>query len=159
MTHHLYIVTLLLSVGCGNKDEAGYGFGGGSYDSGESGGADDGASGGDDDDGTSPTPSVPATFEEVLADVLVPSCGFDACHGSGAGYLRIHDGQTEEEWLDMQSIVIADKALITPGNAAQSYLIMKMEGASTIEGDVMPPSGSIATDRIERVRSWIDALD
>ena len=142
---------LILSLGCGNKDEAGYGFGSGSDDS--------GSGAGDTDDGSSSIPSELATFEEVLADVLVPSCGFDSCHGSGAGYLRIHSGQTEEEWLEMQSGFIADRSLITPGNAAQSYLIMKMEGASTIKGEVMPPSGSIATERIERVRSWIDALD
>jgi len=143
-------LALISGLGCANKDEAGSSFGSGTYDSGSSGG---------DDDDTTATPSEPATFEEVLADVLVPSCGFDSCHGSGAGYLRIHNGQTEDEWLEMQSNVIADTALITPGNAALSYLIMKMEDATTIEGDVMPPSGSLSTDRIERVRSWIDALD
>ena len=101
----------------------------------------------------------PATFEEVLADVLVPSCGFDSCHGSGAGYLRIHGAQTEDEWIEKESTVVADLKLITPGDASRSYLIMKMEGASTIQGDIMPPSGAIATDRIARVRSWIDNLE
>ena len=101
----------------------------------------------------------PASFEEVLVDVLVPSCGFDACHGSGAGYLRIHAAQTEEEWLDKQSTVIADLRLIEPGHASQSYLIMKMEGASTIQGDIMPPNGPLTNARIARVRSWIDALE
>jgi len=100
-----------------------------------------------------------ASFEEALTTVLVPSCGFDSCHGSGAGYLRVHERQTEADWLDMESRVISGKKLIDPGNPSQSYLIQKMEGASTIQGDVMPPSGSIEYDRIKVVRSWIENID
>ena len=100
-----------------------------------------------------------ASFEEALIEVMVPSCGFDSCHGSGAGFLRIHDAQTEDEWLDMESAVIAGRKLITPGAAGQSYLIEKMEGAPSIQGDVMPPSGSISSDRIGIVRSWIDNIE
>ena len=100
-----------------------------------------------------------ASFDEMLTKVLVPSCGFDSCHGSGAGYLRIHERQTEEEWLSMESNVFAGQLLVTPGDAGRSYLIHKMEGASTIAGDVMPPSGSISNARIQIVRSWIDDLD
>ena len=100
-----------------------------------------------------------ASFDEMLTKVLVPSCGFDSCHGSGAGYLRIHERQTEEEWISMESNVFAGRLLVTPGDAGRSYLIQKMEGASTIEGDVMPPSGSISNDRIQIVRSWIDNID
>ena len=58
----------------------------------------------------------------------------------------------------MESRVFGDRKLITPGDAANSYLIKKMEGASDIEGDVMPPSGSISQERINRVRRWIDDL-
>lgn len=103
-------------------------------------------------------PTGPADFDEILTTVLIPSCGFDSCHGSGAGYLRIHERQTEEEWLEMESRVFAGRKLIVPGDAANSYLIKKMEGASDIEGDVMPPSGSIDQARTNRVRRWIDDL-
>ena len=112
----------------------------------------------DDLEVTDSADAEPADFDEVLSTVLVPSCGFDSCHGSGAGYLRIHDGQSEEEWLDKASTVFADRMLITPGDAGNSYLIHKMEGSTTIEGEAMPPSGMIDLDRIARVRSWIDAL-
>ena len=112
----------------------------------------------DSGDSESAVPTGPADFDEILTTVLVPSCGFDSCHGSGVGYLRIHDQQTEEEWLEMESRVFAGRKLITPGDAANSYLIKKMEGASDIEGDVMPPSGSIDQARTNRVRRWIDDL-
>ena len=101
----------------------------------------------------------PLTFEEALTEVLVPSCGFDSCHGSGAGYLRIHDRQTEEEWLELKSTVLITRSMIVPGDSSTSYLIKKMEGSSDIEGEVMPPSGSISGYRIGMVRSWIDNIE
>ena len=103
-------------------------------------------------------PVGPADFDEILTTVLVPSCGFRQPPRLRRGYLRIHERQTEEEWLEMESRVFGDRKLITPGDAANSYLIKKMEGASDIEGDVMPLSGSISQERINRVRRWIDDL-
>jgi hypothetical protein len=101
----------------------------------------------------------PLTFDEALTQVLVPSCGFDSCHGSGAGYLRINEDQTEEEWLEFKSSLLVTRNLVVPGSASTSYLIKKMEGSSDIEGEVMPPSGSLNGERIGMVRSWIDNIE
>jgi hypothetical protein len=101
----------------------------------------------------------PLDFEEALTEVLVPNCGSDACHGSGAGYLRVHDAQTEDEWLEKQSIIVAGEYLIRPGDSSHSYLIKKMEGASNIQGSPMPPSETLSGYRVGQVRSWIDSLD
>ena len=109
-------------------------------------------------DATTAYSGPPVDFEEALVEVLIPSCGFDSCHGSGAGYLRIHEGQTEAEWLEKYSNVLVTRALVVPGDAATSYLVKKMEGSSDIEGTVMPPSGSIDAVRIGMVRSWIDNI-
>jgi hypothetical protein len=48
--------------------------------------------------------------------------------------------------------------LIEAGSASTSYLIKKIEGASDIEGNIMPPSGKMTQDRINKVRSWIDNI-
>ena len=102
----------------------------------------------------------PVSFDEALTEVLVKSCGFESCHGSGAGYLRIHDRQTEEEWLEMNSTVLIGRRMVVPGDAANSYLIKKMEGSSDIEGEAMPPpDGGLSGYRIGMVRSWIDNIE
>ena len=106
------------------------------------------------DTGTEPV----VTYEEVMNDVLIPSCGFSACHGEGEGFLTISEGQTEEEWLTLESDAIPGTMLIEAGSASTSYLIKKIEGASDIEGNVMPPSGKMTQDRINKVRSWIDNI-
>ena len=102
----------------------------------------------------------PVSFEEALTEVLIPSCGFNSCHGSGAGYLRIHERQTQQEWLDMSSNILPTRRMIIPGDSSQSYLIKKMENSSDIAGEGMPPpTGGLSGYRIGMVRSWIDNID
>ena len=102
----------------------------------------------------------PVAFEEALTEVLIPSCGFNSCHGSGAGYLRIHERQTQQEWLDLSSNVLPSRRMIIPGNSSQSYLIKKMENSTDIAGEGMPPpSGGLSGYRIGMVRSWIDNIE
>jgi len=102
----------------------------------------------------------PLSFEEALTEVLIPSCGFESCHGSGAGYLRIHERQTEEEWLEMNSTVLIGRKMVIPGDSSNSYLIKKMEGSSDIDGEAMPPpDGGLSEARIGMVRSWIDNIE
>ncbi|MGB0640189.1 MAG: hypothetical protein ACPGTU_12690 [Myxococcota bacterium] len=111
-------------------------------------------------DKTEDTDTEPVvTYEEVMNDVLIPSCGFNACHGEGEGFLTIAEGQTEEEWLTLESDAMPGTMLIEAGSASTSYLIKKIEGASDIEGNIMPPSGKMAQDRINKVRSWIDNIE
>ena len=122
---------------------------------------DSGGSGGEVDPATADTyTGPPVSYDEALTEVLIPSCGFDSCHGSGAGYLRIYENQTEDEWLDMRSNVLPSRRMVIPGDAANSYLIKKMENSTDIEGEGMPPpSGGISGYRIGMVRNWIDNIE
>ena len=143
----------------GPLDDDGDGSNGASQDD-EQSGSDGNVYGGDTPDTGNPYDGPIATFEEALIAVLVPSCGFDSCHGSGAGYLRIHEYQTEDEWLSMRSSVLPSRLLIIPGDAGGSYLIQKMEDADTIAGEAMPPpNGGLSEYRIGLVRSWIDNIE
>jgi len=135
------VVAALLVFGCSDKTEDTSGGGGSSTAS-------------DVYDGP------PVSFEEALTEVLVPSCGFDSCHGSGAGYFRVHENQTEDEYLELMSTVLITRQMVIPGSAATSYLIKKMEGSSDIEGQAMPPpDGGLSGYRIGMVRSWIDNIE
>jgi len=141
--HHLRtaVVASLFVLGCGDKGQ-------------------DTSSGG----AASPSADVydgpPVDFDEALTEVLVPSCGFDSCHGSGAGYFRIHENQTESEYLEIMSTVLITRQMVIPGSAATSYLIKKMEGSTDVEGQAMPPpEGGLTGYNIGRVRSWIDNIE
>ena len=98
------------------------------------------------------------TYQAVLDDVLMPSCGFSSCHGEGAGFLTISADQTEDDWLALESSEIPGIKLIEPGSASTSYLVMKLEEAEDIVGTVMPPSGMMEQSRIDKIRAWIDSI-
>ena len=136
-------VSLLIIGGCATK----------SRDS-------DSAFGGVDPETADTYTGPPVSYEEALTQVLIPSCGFDSCHGSGAGYLRIYENQPEDEWIEMRSNILPSRAMVVPGAAADSYLIKKMENSTDIAGEGMPPpSGGLSGYRIGMVRSWIDSIE
>ena len=96
------------------------------------------------------------TFAAVRDEILVPTCAFSSCHGSGAGGLDIEAGMSADALVDVASTALPDETLVIPGDADGSYLIHKLEGAAGIDGDPMPPGGSLDQDSIDRVRAWID---
>jgi hypothetical protein len=95
----------------------------------------------------------------VRDEVLRPSCGFDTCHGSGAGYFSISEDMGANELSDIPSNQIPEMMRVLPGDPDQSYLIWKMEGHADILGDSMPPppADAVSDERIQLVRDWISA--
>ena len=113
------------------------------------------------DSGAASEPLEPATWEEVRDEVLSPSCGFSSCHAPpGSAQFGVDNTTIEEAWIGRESAVQPGAILVVPGNADASYLIQKLEGASTTSGEPMPPpAGGLGADKIERVRSWIETLE
>lgn len=108
--------------------------------------------------GAEEAPPVPATFAEVYDDILALSCGFSTCHGGGAGGFYL--GELSEAYgalVNVESAEAAGETLVIPGDADNSYLIHKLEGAAGIVGGLMPPSSPISNEAMDRVRSWINA--
>ena len=100
----------------------------------------------------------PATFTEVYENILEPSCGFSSCHGGGAGGFFLGDmSTTYDSLVNAESADAEGEILVVPGDANSSYLILKLEDAEGIVGDAMPPAQPLPSEKIERVRSWIDA--
>jgi len=107
-------------------------------------------------DGDSGTHDLIPTFAQVRDDVLVPSCGFGSCHGSGEAGLQIDADMTADALVGVPSTVQAGAILVVPGDPDGSYLVAKLTEATGIDGEIMPPSGAMSQDRIDTVRTWID---
>ena len=106
-------------------------------------------------DGEGDSGSAELTFAEV-DQLLVQSCGFSSCHGGGLGGLTLDGDGDYDALVAVASTVLPEELLVISGDADGSYLIKKMEGASGIEGDVMPPSGQLDQATIDQIRDWID---
>ena len=130
MRHPALSLSLFLLVACGDKE------------------ADSATDSGDSE--------VDASYAGVQ-QILTQSCGFSSCHGSGTGGLTLGDGSEHAALVGVESVAAPGAILVVAGDAEQSYLIQKLEGAAGIVGDPMPPSGLLDQARIDAVRAWIDA--
>ena len=101
---------------------------------------------------------VPPTFTELRERVLTPSCVFAACHkgASPAGGLGL-EGDAHAALVDAPSTALPDRTLVVPGVPEDSYLLEKLESSMPGAGDPMPPTASLSEERLDLVRSWIEA--
>jgi hypothetical protein len=97
------------------------------------------------------------SFTNVRDEVLLPSCGFSTCHGSGTGGLSLDEAGAYDALVDVDSSGSPGNTLVIPGDPDNSYLVRKLEGGPDIVGDQMPPGGELDADRLQLLRDWIEA--
>ncbi|MEQ8277830.1 MAG: hypothetical protein RMA76_21370 [Deltaproteobacteria bacterium] len=106
--------------------------------------------------------SEPATFTEVQDQVLTPACAFSSCHSTAnannAGMLDLTAGVAFAELVGVNAVEAPDRVLVVAGDVAGSYLVDKIEDTNLPAGArEMPPGQPLSAERIELVRSWIEA--
>ena len=109
--------------------------------------------------GTGPPPGVGPTLAAIQTSIFTPQCAFAGCHaGPGAQQgLDLSAGTTYAHTVGVASVELITFDRVAPGNAADSYLYMKIAGDPRIIGDRMPLGGTLTADQIDAVRAWIDA--
>jgi uncharacterized protein (TIGR03118 family) len=111
--------------------------------------------------GTAPPPPPPApTLAQLQAEIFTPRC--TGCHnGSGGGLPGVMDlssGSSFGALVGVASIEAAPLLRVKPGDAANSYLVQKLEGAAGIAGSRMPLGGPfLDAATIDKVKAWINA--
>jgi uncharacterized protein (TIGR03118 family) len=113
--------------------------------------------------GTSPgvtvTVGAAATLTQIQADVFTPICS--GCHnGVGTalpGVQNLTAGHTYTSIVGVASLEMPSLMRVKPGDAANSYLIQKLEGAAGISGVRMPLGGPYLDQAtIDNIKSWIN---
>lgn len=96
------------------------------------------------------------TLATVQAEVFNKSCAFSTCHGDGggSGNLSLVDGVSLANLVGVASDGDPTQTRVIPGDPDASYLMMKLEDAPGIVGDVMP-TVPLDAERIALVREWI----
>jgi hypothetical protein len=84
------------------------------------------------------------------------------CHtGSGAGLpfsMDLHPAQIFASIVGVASVEQPALKRVAPGDAANSYVVQKLEGAATITGSRMPLGGPFLDQAtIDQVKAWINA--
>jgi hypothetical protein len=99
------------------------------------------------------------SFALVIDEILVRrSCSLGSCHGGGAGDLALTPS-VAGNYANLVNVPSSDQPevlLVKPGDAANSYLIMKLEGTGS--GARMPlGSGPLSATDLNNIRDWINA--
>lgn len=97
---------------------------------------------------------------DIQSQVFDASCAVPGCHAGDepAGALNLTRGASFDALVNVLSTEVPELLLVEPGNAADSYLYIKIVGGNRIaEGTLRMPIGRDLTPaQIELVRDWID---
>lgn len=99
------------------------------------------------------------TLDSIQEHIFSTTCALSNCHiGPNAQLgLDLSEGNARQSLVEVPSARVPDLLRVEPGNAADSYLILKLEGDARIVGSRMPLGGTpLSMEEIEVVRAWID---
>ncbi len=105
-----------------------------------------------------PNVTVESTFSSIQANVFNKSCAVSGCHDSGSKQagLELTSGKAYSNLVNVPSTEKPNILRVKPNDATNSYLVLKLEGASGISGSKMPIGGSLSQDKIDAIKEWIN---
>ena len=106
-----------------------------------------------------PPPSNAPTLTSLQSSIFSPKCAVPGCHTAPAPEqgMDLTEGHTYAFTIGVDSNELSGFKRVVPGDAADSYLYMKLAGDPRIVGERMPFGGMLTAAEIECVKQWIDA--
>jgi len=96
------------------------------------------------------------SFAADIQPIFNTTCSATSCHGaSGQAGLVLLSGQAYNNLVNVASTQDATKRRVLPGDATNSYLVIKLEGRQTV-GTKMPQGGALAANSLQNIKNWID---
>jgi len=107
-------------------------------------------------------PPVAVSFAQLQTDIFssCTGCHSGAVPASGAlpGSMNLNSGNSYANLVNVDSLEQPALKRVLPGNAADSYLVRKLEGTAGISGARMPQGGPFFdAATIDRLKAWINA--
>lgn len=107
--------------------------------------------------GEPPPPGAQASIEWIQEHVFTPQCA--TCHAGGSAPvgLRLEDAQTSyDNLVGVRSTEQPTLFRVAAGNAADSYLVHKLEGRQTVGNQMPNGQPPLPEETIAVIRQWID---
>ncbi|MEE9208608.1 MAG: hypothetical protein V3U67_09635, partial [Gemmatimonadota bacterium] len=125
---------------------------------GVAGGVGGGVGGGGGGTGGGGTVANPA-FSADIQPIFNQSCTTSNCHGnnpnSGNGFLDLRIGNAHGQLVNVAAIGESGTRAI-PGDAANSYLVIKLEGRQSGGASMPLAQPALDSEVIQTIRNWID---
>ena len=103
--------------------------------------------------------ALSASLDSLQANLFTPNCAVSGCHsGSSAPLgLSLEAGNSYANLVSKASVQQPGKLRIQPGDAINSYLVQKVEGANSITGNRMPRDRArLDQSLIDNLKLWIN---
>jgi len=105
-------------------------------------------------------PAEAPSFSAVVNEIFVRrGCAANSCHGRGAGDLTLstNSATSYAELVDVQATAEPTLIRVLPGDADNSYLVIKLEGRQS-SGGRMPIGGApLGAADLANIKNWINA--
>jgi len=97
------------------------------------------------------------SFAADIQPVFNNTCTAVSCHGGAAGQagLVLLSGQAYNNLVNVTSSQEPPKKRVLPGDATNSYIVVKLEGSQTV-GTRMPQTGSLPANALQNIKNWIN---
>jgi hypothetical protein len=97
------------------------------------------------------------SFSSDIQSIFTNNCISSGCHNAGAaGGLVLLEGQSYANLVNVASTQEPGKTRVIPNDAANSYIVIKLEGRQT-SGSRMPLGGSaLDSNSVQNIKNWID---
>ncbi len=108
----------------------------------------------------SPPPPLGPTLASIQANIFSPSCALSGCHTGSSPQMNqnLSAGMAYSNIVNVPSTEEPQYMRVLPGDAANSYLYMKITGDARITGVQMPKvGGPLTADKIAAIKDWINA--
>ncbi len=107
----------------------------------------------------SPPPPLQPTLSSIQSNIFTPSCALSGCHAGSTPQMgqNLSAGMAYSNIVNVPSTEQPAFKRVLPGDAANSYLYMKITGDARITGVQMPKvGGPLSADKIAAIRDWIN---
>lgn len=110
-------------------------------------------------DDNNDTPIADVSFSaEVLPILALAGCAASDCHGDAkrAG-MSLIASEAYDNLVDVNSTEVPSLKRVLPGDAENSYMVVKIEGRQSFGSRMPPPPRAALSSRnIRVIRTWID---
>lgn len=101
---------------------------------------------------------IEPTLSSIQENIFSPTCALSGCHAPPAQYdLDLTSGHARASLVGVPSQEQPSRFRVIAGNAAESYMYMKVTGDPRISEERMPFGGPpLGAEELEAIRTWID---
>ncbi len=97
------------------------------------------------------------SFSQDIQPVFTNSCAVSNCHNATAqAGLILLQNQAYANIVNVNSTQDPSKKRVEPGNADNSYLVIKIEGRQTVGGRMPLGGGPLSSTNIQNIKNWIN---